>query len=126
MDDRRRKGLGNTAESAALEYLLGKGLQLIYRNFRCRLGEIDLVMLDRRVLALIEVRYRADVSFGGAAASVAPHKQRRIVQAARYLLTAQPALGRYPARFDVVAIMPGANGPHIDWIRAAFDIAQCR
>jgi putative endonuclease len=82
-------------------------------------------MLEQRTLVLIEVRYRSSEEFGGAARSVTPHKQRRIIQAARYLLATRAALRRYPARFDVVAIEPRAGGgSHIDWIRAAFDIAQ--
>jgi putative endonuclease len=122
----QRKLLGSGAEEAALHYLRGQGLELIARNFRCKGGEIDLVMLERRTLVLIEVRYRSSDAFGGAAASVAPYKQRRIIRAARYLLTVQPALRRYPARFDVIAVMPQAAASGIDWIRAAFDIAQRR
>jgi putative endonuclease len=125
MDDRERKRLGAAAETAALKYLRAQGLELLIRNFRCKIGEIDLVMLERRqTLVLIEVRYRSRAEFGGAAASVAPYKQRRIIQAARYLLTTQAPLRRYPARFDVVAVTPERSGTAVDWIRAAFDIAQ--
>ncbi len=124
MDDQQRKLLGSSAETTALEYLCNQGLVLIARNFRCRGGEIDLVMLEQRTLVLIEVRFRSSDEFGGAAASVTPHKQRRIIRAARYLLTQQAALRRYPARFDVIAVAPGAGTSGIHWIRAAFDIAQ--
>jgi len=115
---------GSAAETTALEYLRAQGLQLIARNFRCKLGEIDLVMLERRTLVLIEVRYRSSTAYGGAAASVTPYKQRRIIRAARYLLTTQAALRRYPARFDVIAVAPADGAAGIHWIRAAFDIAQ--
>jgi len=115
---------GSGAEAVALEYLRGQGLVLITRNFRCKGGEIDLVMLERRTLVLVEVRFRSSDKFGGAAASVTPYKQRRIIRAARYLLTQQAALRRYPARFDVIAVTPEAGAWSIDWIRAAFDIAQ--
>jgi len=122
MDDRQRKQTGDAAETAALGYLLTQGLKLVVRNYQCKLGEIDLVMLDRGTLALIEVRYRTSRAFGGAAASVTPHKQRRITQAARHLLTTQAALRRYPARFDVVAVTPGLPTSQVEWIQAAFSI----
>ena len=122
MDDRAPQQIGPAAEAAALRYLLRQGLQLIVRNYQCKVGEIDLVMLDGSTLALIEVRYRSSTAFGGATASVTPHKQRRISRAARHLLSTQAALRRYPARFDVVAVTPGLATAQIEWIRAAFSI----
>src|SRR5262245_45445606 len=112
-----RKDAGAKAEDVALAYLRQHGLQLIERNYRCRAGEIDLVMIDDSILALIEVRYRTGVDFGGAAASVTLTKQRRIANAARHLLLTHANLQRYRARFDVVAI----DGLKIDWIRNAFE-----
>ena len=120
MDDRERKEAGGDAEDAALQLLKRAGLQLVARNYRCKAGELDLVMLDAGVLALIEVRYRATNAFGGAAASVTWRKQRRIITAARHLLLTRADLRRYPARFDVVAISSGARGPQMEWIKAAF------
>jgi len=117
MDDQHRKEAGAAAEAAALKYLLLQGLKLIARNYRCRAGEIDLVMLDGPALALIEVRYRTGDAFGGAAASVTYRKQRRIITAARHLLMTRADLHRYPARFDVIAVTPGMK---MEWIRAAF------
>jgi putative endonuclease len=123
MDDKTRKEAGQAAEDAALEFLVENGLKLITRNYRCRGGELDLVMLDGKSLALIEVRYRSSDEFGGAAASVTWFKQKRIVLAARHLLTTRHELRRYPARFDVVAISGGISRPkQIDWIKAAFMI----
>jgi putative endonuclease len=122
MDDRQRKQAGLAGEAAALAYLENAGLQLVLRNFRCKAGEIDLVMLDGATLALVEVRYRAGNQFGGAAASVDWKKQRRLANAAQYLLMQRPDLQRYPARFDVVAISSDADAGGIDWIRAAFTL----
>jgi putative endonuclease len=121
-----RQLLGSHAETVALEYLRDQGLVLLARNFRCKGGEIDLVMWERRTLVLIEVRFRSSDEYGGAAASVTPQKQRRIIRAARCLLAQQSALRRHPARFDVVAVAPGAGASGIQWIRAAFDVAQRR
>jgi putative endonuclease len=121
MDDRARKEAGVAAENAALHFLVQQGLRPLARNYRCRGGEIDLVMIDGRTLALIEVRYRASNEFGGAAASVTWHKQKRLILAARHLLTSRRDLQKYPARFDVVAITGGDwRQPRIEWIKAAF------
>jgi putative endonuclease len=121
MDDRARKAVGAAAEDAALKHLTANGLQLIARNYRCRGGELDLVMLEGKTLALIEVRYRSSDDFGGAAASVTWFKQRRLMLAARHLITTRNDLRRYPARFDVIAVT-GFNWklPQIEWIKGAF------
>jgi putative endonuclease len=115
-----RKDAGNEGEDAALAYLKRSGLKLIARNYRCKAGEIDLIMLDGKTLALIEVRFRATPDFGGPAASVTWRKQRRIIAAARHLLLTHAELRRCPARFDVVGISSGSHGPEIEWIKAAF------
>jgi putative endonuclease len=114
---------GEAAERAALEYLERRGLALLARNYRCRLGEVDLVMREGSTLVFVEVRARADARHGGAAASVGPDKQRRLVLAARHYLMTHPRAAALPARFDVVAISGrhGENAP--EWIRAAFDCA---
>jgi putative endonuclease len=121
MDDRARKEAGQAAEDAALKHLQAAGLRLVARNYRCRGGELDLAMLDGDTLALIEVRYRSSLGFGGAAASVSWFKQRRISLAARHLLTTRSDLRRYRARFDVVAITGSDwRAPTLEWIKAAF------
>jgi putative endonuclease len=116
MDDHDRKEAGNAGERAALAYLQNAGLKLLLRNFRCRSGEIDLVMMDGATLVLVEVRYRSSIRFGGAAASVTWRKQRRLVNAADHLLLRRADLRRLPARFDVIAIGPD----EIEWIKGAF------
>jgi putative endonuclease len=121
MDDRARKEAGVAAENAAFGFLLQQGLKPVARNYRCRGGEIDLVMLDGGTLALVEVRYRASQEFGGAAASVTWIKQKRIILAARHLLAMRRDLRGLPARFDVVAITGSDwREPQIQWIKAAF------
>jgi len=115
-----RTEAGAAGELAALAYLQGRGLRLVCRNHRCRGGEIDLVMLDGDVLALVEVRFRSGPGYGGAAASVTFRKQRRIVLAARHLLMRRADLRRFRVRFDVVAIEHTAAGPQTQWIRGAF------
>src|SRR4026207_736743 len=96
MDDRSRKEAGRAGEAAALEHWQRAGLQLVLRNFRCKGGEIDLVMLDGATLVFVEVRYRSSEEFGGAAASVTWRKQRRLANAAQDFLPPRRAVGRYP------------------------------
>lgn len=121
MDDRARKEAGVAAENAAFRFLVEHGLEPIARNYRCRGGEIDLVMMDGKTLALVEVRYRASKEFGGAAASVTWFKQKRIILAARHLLKTRRDLRNHRARFDVVAISgTDWRKPKIDWIKRAF------
>jgi putative endonuclease len=109
-------GQGRQAEQQACGYLQAKGLRLVDKNYRCRHGEIDLIMLDGEVLVFIEVRYRRSGLFGGALASIDMRKQRKLISTASHYLQAQGQ--RCAARFDVVAI--DGNG-QIDWVPNAFD-----
>ncbi len=118
--DRRQQGIA--AEIAAREFLIARGLKPLLENYRCRLGELDLVLRDRDVLVIVEVRQRGSGRFGGAGASIDPFKRRRIVRASQHLLLTRRDLRRLPVRFDVIAIdasAPIANS--IRWIRGAFD-----
>lgn len=123
MDDRERKAIGLLGEELALAHLTAHGLTLIARNYRCKLGELDLVMLDGNTLVLVEVRTRARNEFGGAAASVDWIKQRKLARAAEHLLMKRADLRRYPARFDVIAITTGHPEARIDWLKSAFTLS---
>jgi len=117
--------LGRAAETVALTRLEREGLQLLARNYRCKAGEIDLVMFDpvTRVLVLVEVRSRSRADFGGSAATVGRVKQRRFSLAARHLLLCRRELRKLRVRFDVVAIDPSlvpGEAPVVTWIRSAF------
>jgi len=113
--------VGQRGEDEAARHLEAQGLRLLERNYRCRGGEIDLVMREGNTLVLVEVRLRASAEFGGAAASVGPRKQRRFILAARHLLMMRPEFRSLAVRFDVVALDGGAAGvAKINWIRDAF------
>ena len=118
--------LGRRGEDIALRHLESQGLTLLERNYRCRGGEIDLVMMDGTTLALIEVRSRASSDYGGAAASVGATKQRRFTLAARHLMLTHPEYRKLPARFDVVALDGGgaAGEVRVTWIRDAFRMGR--
>ena len=108
---------GKAAEDLAARYLLDQGLQLITRNYRCRFGEIDLIMRDGKTTVFAEVRLRGNQRFGGAAASVTTQKQRRLIASAQHYLTGQrtPPL----CRFDVITL-DGLEPSRINWIKDAF------
>ncbi|HWR75791.1 MAG TPA: YraN family protein [Thiobacillus sp.] len=108
--------LGQSAEARAEAFLQTHGLKLLARNWRCRFGEIDLVMQDGPTRVFVEVRLRSRSDFGGAAASVTLAKQKRLLAAARQYLATLKTLP--PCRFDVVALS-GDRPP--DWIKNAFD-----
>jgi putative endonuclease len=107
---------GQRWEQAAQAWLERRGLRLVEANFRCKAGEIDLVMRDGAELVFVEVRQRADRRHGGAAASITPAKLRRLVRAAEYYLLRFPHTP--PCRFDVVAI----DGDQFDWLRNAIEV----
>jgi putative endonuclease len=112
----RKQDQGRQWEQAALAHLRRHGLALVEANFRCKGGEIDLVMRDGESLVFVEVRQRASRNHGGAAASITPAKIRRLVRAAQFYLLRYPTLP--PCRFDVVAIDAG----HLDWLRNAIEV----
>jgi putative endonuclease len=92
-------------------------LKIIARNYRCRFGEIDLIMQDADVLVFVEVRMRASASYGGAAGSIHVAKQRRLIAAAEHYLS---TLSRTPpCRFDAI-LMNEMNAASVEWIKDAF------
>jgi putative endonuclease len=97
---------GASAEASAVELLVDSGYQIVERNFRCKLGELDIVARDAGVLAFVEVRSRSDDEHGSAVEMIGPGKQRRVARVAAYYLAARsPAFDE--CRFDVVAITAG-------------------
>jgi putative endonuclease len=114
-----RQRLGGDAEERAAQHLRAAGLRLLHRNYRCRMGELDLVAREGGTLVIVEVRLRSSSRFGGAAASITHAKRRRIVRATRHLLARYPSLQKWPVRFD--AVLVGAPSGPIEWLRGAFD-----
>ena len=113
--------IGAQAEDLALQYLQQQGLSVVNRNYHCRQGEIDLIMVDTNTLVFIEVRYRKSAKFGGALESVNYTKQKRIIQTAQHYLQ-QPTPSHNSCRFDVVAINANQPKPEIIWIKDAFQL----
>ena len=113
------KARGERAEARALAYLQGQGLALVVRNYRCKGGELDLVMrAPDGTLVFVEVRSRSSDAFGGALASITTTKRQRILQAANHYLATLDHAPR--CRLDVVAIGPR----RLEWLRDAFGAGE--
>lgn len=118
----QRQRAGQRAEELAADFLNTQGWEILGRNFRRRLGELDLIARRDGVLVIAEVRTRADARYGSAAASVDRRKQQRIVRAAQQLLQQRRDLARLPVRFDVITVTdPEGANPLVEWIRHAFE-----
>ncbi len=110
---------GATHEDAAAELLTQRGLRIIIRNFHCKMGELDIVALGSH-LHFVEVRYRKNDRFGGAAASVTHSKQTKLRRTAEFFLQCHPRFRKHRAQFDVVTVSGTNYPPNIDWIESAF------
>ncbi|MDA0823322.1 MAG: YraN family protein [Proteobacteria bacterium] len=112
--------IGKSYEANAQRWLIRNGLETVARNYRCRLGEIDLIMRDAQILVFVEVRFRNNHSFGGPFESITVRKQKRIILAANHFITSHPGFQTYACRFDAIGITY-ADGQHkYDWIKNAF------
>ncbi len=104
---KHKQALGRMGEDLAAAYLQKKGYRLLERNYRCRLGEIDIIAVDGDILVFIEVRCRSSVQFGFPQESVRRFKQARVRKIAQYYLQGAGArlakAGRM--RFDVLALL---------------------
>ncbi len=111
-----KREVGQSFEDQAKSFLEVQGLTCVARNFLCKVGELDLIMLDQSILVFVEVRFRSSKSFGGSEASVSYGKQQRLIRAAQFYLKKMYGARPPMCRFDVVAI----NGDNINWIKNAF------
>lgn len=117
---------GEHAENACKKFLRRHGLKHLCSNYRCRYGEIDLVMMEGSCLVFVEVRYRASAGFGDGLESVTAAKQTKLRRSAEHYLQVH---GNCEARFDVVSmsknnqtksLFSAGDGYQYDWIRNAF------
>lgn len=104
----------------ALGYLQARGFELIQRNFRSRMGEIDIIGIYKTDLLFIEVRSKSRQDYGNAAESVTVHKQQKIIRTAQFFLHRYSKWATYPCRFDIIAVTLGQCEPTLEWIENAF------
>ena len=119
------KGTGMLGEEVAAQFLTSHGYRILERNFRCKVGEVDIIARDPKdtTLVFVEVKTRRGLSYGVPQLAVTPFKQRQISKAALTWL-GKNRLHDHNARFDVIAILLHTERPHsIEHIRNAFDLA---
>jgi putative endonuclease len=119
LSDRAR--LGRWSEKRCERFLKAKGLRTLIRNYRCKVGELDLVMVDADgSIVFVEVRSRAEEGLVAPEATITPAKRAHVSQAARWFLAAHRIEDR-PLRFDVVTLVLSRSGPpHIQHYPNAF------
>ena len=120
MTNREHLQTGRWAEAETEKFLRAKGLKFLVRNFRCRRGEIDLIMEDRDILVFVEVRFRRSQRFGSGLESVTASKRRRLFAAAGFFLTQGVTDPANRCRFDVVSVTRRNYRPEFQWVRNAF------
>jgi putative endonuclease len=112
--------IGAEFEKSAESHLRKQGLQTICRNYRCRFGEIDLIMADGEFIVFVEVRYRRNNSYGNPLESITASKKKRIIRTATHFLHSKRGLEDRPCRFDAVGISCADQNIMFDWIKNAF------
>ena len=117
-----RHQLGESGESLAVKLLKKDGYKIIERNYRCKLGEIDIIAKDGDVLTFVEVKARRADEFEGPKSAVTPKKKRKISMVALHYLKETEQMDK-KARFDVVAIRSFPEHPDAQIIKNAFDVA---
>lgn len=106
---------GSEAEAVAAKYLQRAKCRIIEKNYLCKAGEIDLIVMDGNTLVFVEVRYRANTARGSGAQSVTRTKIQRIVRTASHYLMTHSTFRGHACRFDVISI-----DDKVTWYRAAF------
>lgn len=111
--------IGKISENLAREYLQQQGLKLVVTNYKCKCGEIDLIMQENETLVFVEVRYRKINDFGDTISSVTKSKQRKIIRSAVCYLLENGLYDQVLCRFDIVGISHDVND-NFQWIKDAF------
>jgi putative endonuclease len=112
--------IGSLAETMACQYLQQQGLQLVVKNYRTKVGEIDLIMRDNSSWVFVEVKYRTRDDWANAVETVTRSKQLKVINAAKQYLQQRRIYDLVDCRFDVVAIDETLKQEKINWIPHAF------
>ena len=113
--------IGQITEQYAQDFLAKEGLTFVEKNYHCRQGEVDLIMLEGDTYIFVEVKYRKSKAFGGAIAAISASKQKKIKHCVTFYLH-HAGLNEYntPCRVDVIALEGDINQPDINWLKNAF------
>ncbi len=119
MKENKRK-LGSKYEQIAAEYLQKKGYKILYTNYYCPMGEVDIIAVNDNYLVFVEVKYRKTIKYGYPQEAVTNLKQRRIINAAQFFIMKNNYYEK-PVRFDVISILEDK----LTLIKNAFDADGC-
>ena len=119
--NKARNILGKQGERVAELFLKKKGYKLVERNYRCAAGELDLIMLDQRVIVFVEVKTRTGIGYGTPLEAVEGRKQQKMIYAAQFFVSTKK-LSQREARFDVVGISWRGAQPIVEHIENAFEL----
>lgn len=120
MPGKNQRKVGGRYEEVAVSYLTEHGLEVLEQNYRCRMGEIDIVAREKQTYVFCEVKFRTTESAGDPAEAVDRRKQATIFRVAAYYLKQHGLWEDTPCRFDVVAITGAGGQTRIRWIPDAF------
>ena len=115
--------LGKLGEEKALSFLKKKGYRILAQNYRCRVGEIDIIARDGKIIAFVEVKTRTSLRYGSPFLAVDLRKQKKIARVAVSYLKEKRATRRI-CRFDVVGVTLFAEGEKIELIKDAFRLEE--
>lgn len=114
--------LGARGEKIAAAFLKDRGFRIVARNYRCPLGEVDIVAVDEDTIVFVEVKSRSSADAADPEVSVHHEKRRRITRAAKYFVS-RKSVHDQPCRFDVVAVvLPERGEPEIEHFKDAFGL----
>lgn len=111
-----KRVLGDTQEHFVIDYLLSQDYDIVERNFRCRLGEIDIIARNEGYLVFVEVKYRKNMAYGHPSMAVNRRKQQTIYKVAEVYYKKNGISMNTPSRFDVVSVL----GDNVEIIKNAF------
>lgn len=108
--------IGYAMENLACRYLQQQGLQLLLRNYRCKMGEIDFIMQDKQYIVFVEVRYRAQRGFGSSIETIDHYKQLKLIKTAEHYLM-KNRLQWQLVRFDAIAMDGSLKQLKMNWLK---------
>lgn len=107
------KHIGRAYENQAAEFIAAHGMTILAKNFYCKGGEIDLIAMDQKTLAFIEVKFRQNTLYGHPSEFITPTKQKRLIRCAQFFLLKNRQFEHHPMRFDSLCIL--GNTQNIEW-----------
>ena len=124
MEKQNNRKIGDVYEVLVIAYLEEKGYKIIEHNFRCHVGEIDIIALYQEYIVFIEVKYRKNMNHGNPLEAVTTKKQKVISKCASYYLLIHPKYQNIGVRFDVVGVHKGEIAPQLTHIENAFEYSE--